>query len=251
MVDFKSHIGKKISSKPLEPSSIYDSLDRESDKGPLRPAQLAILEEWHSHRRNQNDIIVKLHTGQGKTLIGLLIAQSKLNEGVGPAVYLCPNNFLIDQTCVQARQFGITVAKADTELPSSFIDSQAILVTSVQKLFNGLTKFGIGTKSLTVPTIIMDDAHACIDAIRDACTIRLVSTSNPYAELLALFEHELQNQGMGTFADIKRGNHDAILPIPYWEWVDKSPEVAGILSKYQDSNDIKFAWPLLKDVLPE
>jgi replicative superfamily II helicase len=50
---------------------------------------------------------VKLHTGQGKTLVGLLMLQSRLNAGKGPVVYLCPDHFLIAQTCEQARQFGI------------------------------------------------------------------------------------------------------------------------------------------------
>ena len=62
---------------------IYDGLDRASDKGPLRPAQKAILAEWHEHRRDSKDVIVKMHTGQGKTLIGLLILQAKLNEDLG------------------------------------------------------------------------------------------------------------------------------------------------------------------------
>jgi replicative superfamily II helicase len=251
MVDFKKHIVKKTSAKPLVPAEIYDSLDRESDKGPLRPAQLEILDNWHSNRRKQTNVIVKLHTGQGKTLIGLLIAQSKLNEGVGPAVYLCPNNFLVDQTCLQAKQFGITVLKAEADIPQGFLDSQATLVTSVQKLFNGLTKFGVGTKSIPVGTVIMDDAHACIDAIRDACAVRLDATSGPYTQLRDLFEQELKSQGLGTFADIKRGNHDAVLLVPYWEWMDKCGEVAHILSKNQDSSDIKFAWPLLKDMLSD
>jgi replicative superfamily II helicase len=251
MVDFRKHVAKKTSAKPVIPAEIYDSLDRESDKGPLRPAQLEILDNWHSNRRKETNVIVKLHTGQGKTLIGLLIAQSKLNEGVGPAVYLCPNNFLVDQTCLQAKQFGITVVKADADIPQAFIDSQATLVTSVQKLFNGLTKFGVGTKSIAVATVIMDDAHACIDAIRDACAIRLDAASNPYTQLRDLFEQELQSQGLGTFADIKRGNYDAVLLVPYWEWIDKCHEVAQILSKHQDSSDIKFAWPLLKNMLAD
>ena len=71
--------------------------DRESDTGPLRPAQLAVLDEWFTKRRAARDVIIKMHTGQGKTLIGLLILQSKLNEQAEPAVYICPNNNLVQQ----------------------------------------------------------------------------------------------------------------------------------------------------------
>jgi replicative superfamily II helicase len=82
-----------------------------------------------------------LHTGQGKTLIGLLMLQSQLNDSKGPAIYLCPDNFLIDQTCEQAKQFGIATCQADPDLPEDFLNSEKILVTSVQKLFNSINTF--------------------------------------------------------------------------------------------------------------
>ena len=80
MVDFKKRLTNKDLPKVLDPVEIYDTLDRASDKGPLRPAQLAVLSEWYESRRNERDVILKLHTGQGKTLVGLLLLQSKLNE---------------------------------------------------------------------------------------------------------------------------------------------------------------------------
>ncbi|HIH36529.1 MAG TPA: DEAD/DEAH box helicase family protein [Methanocellales archaeon] len=75
-------------------------------KNILDPPQESILKEWYKNLREQKDIIVKLHTGQGKTLIGLLMLQSSINEGKGPAVYLCPNNYLVTQTTDQAHSFG-------------------------------------------------------------------------------------------------------------------------------------------------
>ena len=93
MVDFKKKLAVKKVKSPVEPIELYNSLDRAVDKGPLRPAQAAVLKEWHEGYRSQRDVIVKLHTGQGKTLIGLLILQSRLNDGKGPALYLCPNRF--------------------------------------------------------------------------------------------------------------------------------------------------------------
>ena len=105
MVNFKTKLSTSKIEKPVDPIQIYEKLDRASDKGPLRPAQIKILETWHSVYREKRDIIVKLHTGQGKTLVGLLMLQSKMNELGGSALYLCPNNFLVQQTAIQARQF--------------------------------------------------------------------------------------------------------------------------------------------------
>lgn len=249
LVDFKQRLAGKAAKKPTEPIELYDTLDRAHDKGPLRPAQLTVLNEWHSNHQEARDVIVKLHTGQGKTLIGLLMLQSRLNAGHGPALFLCPNNFLVAQTCEQARQFGIATCTADPELPDEFDNGTKILVTSVQKLFNGLTKFGLNRQSVAVGTILIDDAHACADIIRDACRIRIPSEEPAYNALQTLFANELEAQGVGTWADILNGKRDALLPVPYWAWLPRETEVAGILSKYADRNSIKFTWPLLKDML--
>ena len=253
MVDFKKRLGKKAVARPLNPLEIYDFLDRASDKGPLRPAQIAVVKEWNECRRNERDIIIKLHTGQGKTLIGLLILQSRLNEDVSPAVYLCPNNFLVEQTAIQAAEFGFrcVVATGDGDLPDDFIDGKSILITSVQKLFNGLSKFRLGPRSLPVGTIVMDDSHACIDAIRDACVIKLDNQHPAYAEILQLFGPELGRQGAGSYADVRQQKYDAFLPLPYWDWTDKNANVAQILSRHAQSNEVKFAWPVLKDRLED
>lgn len=68
MVDFKKRLTGKKTEKPVDPVELYNTLDRASDKGPLRPAQLAVLTEWHKDKQNTRDVIIKLHTGQGKTI---------------------------------------------------------------------------------------------------------------------------------------------------------------------------------------
>lgn len=249
MVDFKKRLGNSIATKPIVPSEIYAGLDRASDKGPLRPAQESILSQWDEKFRSRRDVILKLNTGQGKTLIGLLILQAKLNEGCGPALYLCPNNQLLTQTMSQARQFGINFTELESDFSQSFLDSESILITSVQKLFNGLTKFGIGQRSVNVQSIVMDDAHACIDSIRDSLQIKVPYDVGAYSELRSLFETALRHQGMGTFEEIANQNPDAILPVPYWEWQDKNEEVVKILSRYSNNQNIRFAWEILKDNL--
>ena len=251
MVDFKKRLSGNKVLAPTDPVALYDTLDRTHDKGPLRPAQQAVLTEWYASRREQRDVIVKLHTGQGKTLVGLLMLQSRLNDSKGPAVYLCPDNFLIAQTCDQARQFGIKTCIADPDLPEDFHNSKAILVTSVQKLFNGLTKFGINRESIDVGTLLMDDAHACSDSIREQCRIRIPREDAAYQAIRTLFEADLEHQGVGTFADIRNEKQDAILPVPYWTWIDRESEIARILAAATSRNPVKFAWPVLKNMLSQ
>lgn len=249
MVDFRKKLGNKPITKNICPEDIYNGLDRASDKGPLRPVQKQLLQKWESNYLDQKDVILKLHTGQGKTLIGLLILQSRLNRNLGPAVYLCPDKYLVNQTCEQADNFGIPYVVFNDDIPDEFIDSKKLLITTVSRLFNGKTQFGLGNKSIPISSIIIDDAHACIDYIKKSYTITLSRDSISYQQILPLFGHALSRQGAGSYSDIKNGEFEAILAVPYWEWNDKFTDIAEILSKNKDSKEIKYAWPILKDNL--
>lgn len=252
MVRFRNHIAGAAGEKKQNPREIYDGLDRESDKGPLRPAQEAVLDDWFDNRREKRDVILKLHTGQGKTLVGLLMLQSSLNAGNGPALYLCPNKFLAEQTRKQAQEFGFRHCSiGETGVPAEFSDSQSILITHVQVLFNGMTRFGLGPRSHEVGSIVLDDAHACINAIRQSFTIEIENSHQSYGEILNLFSDSLEKQGAGEFADIKAKKDTAFLPVPYWDWQDKSVEVTQILSKYTEAKFLRFRWPVLKNIISE
>jgi replicative superfamily II helicase len=172
-----------------------------------------------------------------------------LNELGEPVVYLCPNNHLVEQTCTQVKQFGVPYVAAEDDLPDDFTSGKRLLITSVQKLFNGLTKFGLGARAMSVSTVLMDDAHACVDAVRDACAIRLGREEQPYVEIVDLFQSDLETQGAGALADIRNKSFDALLPVPYWAWMDKASEVVRVLSRHTDKRSVKFAWPLLKNML--
>ncbi len=102
MVDFKKRLGQKVTEKIIDPREIYNTLDRKSETGPLRPAQSLVLGEWFENRREDKNLIIKLHTGEGKTLIGLLILYSRLNQEKGPSLYVCPNKYLVSQVVNEA-----------------------------------------------------------------------------------------------------------------------------------------------------
>ncbi|WP_159635692.1 DEAD/DEAH box helicase family protein [Sphingobacterium composti Ten et al. 2007 non Yoo et al. 2007] len=253
MVDFKKKLNKTIINKKLNPVEIYDTLDRRSVTGPLRPIQNSILNEWFTERKDDKDLIIKLHTGEGKTLIGLLILQSKINSNEGPCVFVCPNIYLVNQAIEDANKFGIPICiiEKDNMLPDEFLNGRKILVTHVQKIFNGKSIFGIGNKGVNIGSIVLDDAHACVDSIKSSFTITIDSSLNEskdcYKKIFNLFDTALQEQGMGSYLELYTKSNDSFLPIPYWEWEDKADEVISILSDFKEENFIKFTWPLLKD----
>jgi len=262
LVDFKKLLGKKKLVKDICPIAIFGNLDKESGKEYLRPPQESALNEWHKKLRAKKDTIVKLQTGQGKTLIGLIILQSSINEGLGPAVYICPDNYLVDQTVEQARSFGIKTVQfpADsTRIPQAFLNSDAILVTNCNKLFNGKSVFGVlgsGKEPIQLGAIVIDDAHKCLEVIRQAFSI-IVKREDPdgkknalYKELWALFEESLKRQAAGTCLDIYHGR-DCLMAVPFWTWYDKRKEVLEVLGKHKESEELLFVWDLLKDRLDQ
>jgi replicative superfamily II helicase len=249
MVDFTKRLKKKALEKKKNPIEIYNSLDRRSETGPLRPSQEAILIDWYENKLDNTDNIVKLHTGEGKTLIGLLMLQSKLNETEEPCLYLCPNVYLANQVKAEAKKFGIATCDIDddNDLPESFLSGKSILVAHVQKLFNGRTIFRLNNKSIKVGSVILDDSHACIDAIRNSLTIKIKKDHPAFKSIVGLFQEELSEQGEGSFLEIISGEYSTKLPVSYWSWHEKRDELARILLDNKDRNEIKFAWDVIKD----
>ena len=251
MIDFKKKINSAKIVRKTEPNALYSTLDRKSVAGPLRPAQKYILNEWYNKHHDDRDLIIKLHTGEGKTLIGLLLLQSMINSQSGPCLYICPNIYLVSQVCSEAEKFGIPYCIIDKKnnIPNEFICGDKILITHAQKVFNGKSVFGIDNNYISVDTIILDDSHACIDVIKNAQTINIKKSSNQmlYTKIVSLFSDELIEQGEGSFLDIENGDFDTFMPVPYWSWYDKRTEMLKILSSANDIQSIQFVWPLIRD----
>lgn len=267
MVEFEKYLASDELQKETDPIKIFDDLNKETGKEELWTDQKSILAEWYTKNQDKRDLIVKLPTGRGKTLIGLLILQSLLNNDEGPALYLCPNNYLVNQTIRLAESFGIRTTKfeeANKSIPIDFVNNEAILVTTCQKLINGKSKFGIkgiSREPQVIGAIVIDDAHKCQEIIREAFSIIIDSNYELYSELLALFEESLKKQDIVSYNDITRNIDEAILAVPYWNWTDNLTSVLKIISKHYDEiakkserneseNKIFFTWNLIKKHLP-
>ena len=105
-----SRISAKLNDqRSLDPIEIFQSATV-SDPGinDLWLAQGDALRDWHA-ARTEPDIAVVLNTGAGKTLVGLLVAQSLVNENSGHIVYACGSIQLIEQTATKAAGYGLEV----------------------------------------------------------------------------------------------------------------------------------------------
>lgn len=234
-----------------DPRDLFNALpEKISDLDYLRGPQDQVLAAWHE-RRDERDLVIKMNTGGGKTLVGLLIARSWLNEGIEPVAYLVPDEFLTAQVTTEAERVGI--ATTNDHRSPDYQQGRAVLVGTFQKLFNGRSVFGVGG-SLSKPAshrlggVIIDDAHACIAKAAEVFRLRVEQDSEAYSNLLDLFAGDLKAQSPNGLLDLEAGRRTAMQEVPFWAWQDKQDQVLSILHPISDSV-LKWGWPLVVDSL--
>ncbi|MCX4993708.1 DEAD/DEAH box helicase family protein [Streptomyces sp. NBC_00568] len=241
-------IGTGDSEALLRPRDIYAGLA--SRPWPyLRLEQGEVLDKWFE-RRGDRDVVIKQNTGGGKTAVGLLIAQSTLNEGIGKAVYLTPDNYLVKQVREEAAKLDI--ATTDDPYDPAFLTAQAVLVTNYQKLLNGRSAFGVvgdGKEPLDLGIVVVDDAHAALARTEDQFRLRVPAGHEAYDKLLELFAQDLRHQSANAWSALEDKDPTALAPIPFWAWADKREEVLKILRPHRTERVFEFVWPLLAEVL--
>lgn len=79
-VDFTRLSAGSAVDRATEPRRIFSALPAKNAKYSYpRDVQSEVWEQWHQ-RRDEPDLIIKMNTGGGKTVVGLLILKSCLNE---------------------------------------------------------------------------------------------------------------------------------------------------------------------------
>ncbi|HDS3853782.1 TPA: DEAD/DEAH box helicase family protein [Legionella pneumophila] len=253
MVDFNKLRDKKNKPKPIEPIEIFRRLPKPFGINDLYTSQAEVLQSWFT-RRNDHDVVIKLHTGGGKTLVGLLIAQSTLNETKEPVLYLTPNKQLLNQTLEKTKAIGINAVEYQSKegFPKDFTNANAIMVATYAALFNGQSKFGLrgNPHPQIVSSIILDDAHVAFSVVRDSFTLEIQAKEDKekYSYLTSLFRKYFDEiEKLGTFDDIVSGSESLILEVPYWGWHEQINAVHEYLKS--NTQNHKFVWPLLRDRL--
>lgn len=235
------NVDSTVVKKKVNPIEIFETLNHEIGYEYLREVQATFLKEWWTNKEKQ-DIVGIVNTGSGKTLIGLLMLYSKMNEGVGPVVYLCPDTQLVEQVINEAKLHGIPVTQitkessdSRQEIPMEFINSKAILVTTFEKMYNGHSIFGVvgtGNRDIQeVGALLVDDAHTCIKKARKQSSFVIAKDHKMYKDILGLFESDLEAQGSGALHAVKKGEKTVSRLVPYWAYQNKLEVLRGIIEK--------------------
>jgi len=246
-IDFSKIQTSETSDTVINPRDIFNMLTDKSDKYDyLRDVQTEVLNKWFTNRENK-DTILKMNTGSGKTLVGLLILKSCLNENKGPAVYVVPDSYLITQVENEAMELGIEMTNDARSV--RFIRRKAILIINIHKLVNGQSIFGVDSEGIKqeICSLIIDDAHACILKCEEQFTLNIPKKSKAYDSLFTLFHDDLKSQSETLLMDIEIDAPFVSMLLPFWSWQNNISSVVKIITAADDlDNEKLFKWPLIK-----
>ncbi len=248
-IDFSKLGGSDASDTIIEPRDLFNVLPAKAPRYQYpRDVQADVWAQWFA-RRNENDLTIKMNTGSGKTVVGLVMLKSCLNEGAGPAVYVAPSPPLVRQVLAEAQALGIETT--EDPMAARFSSGKAILIVNMHKIINGRSVFGVGDKGAQIPigSMVVDDAHASLAASEEQFAIRLASPHPAYTSLLNLFYQDLERQSPAGALEIKDGDPNRNMVVPYWSWIDKQDKALASLHAERVSDALKFSYPLLKEHL--
>ncbi|WP_165779905.1 DEAD/DEAH box helicase [Mesorhizobium sanjuanii] len=246
MINFDLFKGGGGDGTIIEPRKIFTTLTRNPKFKRPSDEQAEVLDGWFG-RRGEHDLTIKMNTGSGKTLVGLLALKSSLNEGFRPAVYITPDKYLTSQVLAEAAALGISTT--DSENDMAFMRGDSILVTNIRKIVNGRSVFGVKEKKIPLEVVVIDDAHACLQSIEEQFTIEAKSDSQLYKDLWNLFSESLRQYNAIEHSRLLSGDPAVLCELPYWIWKDRSADVASLLIKNRGLDDLQFKLDLLIDVI--
>lgn len=167
---------------PIDPLQIFSATTLRGGIEGIWDTQAEALRDWHRLHRDASDVVVQMSTGGGKTLVGLLMAQSLCNQTHGQVLYVCANNQLIQQTQQRAADIGLSPAirKGSTwDNDAVYHSGQSFCITNYDSVFNGRSQF----LRDTIAGIVFDDAHVAEGAIRKCFTLKISHGSPAFKEI--------------------------------------------------------------------
>lgn len=251
MPSLLSKLSGTSKSKPIEPREIFMTLPQKDKRYDYpRDVQTDVWRKWFD-KRDKKNVIIKMNTGSGKTVVGLMILQSCLNEGKGPAVYVVPDNYLVTQVCDEARKLGIVTTTDKDDY--NYAEKKAILVITVFSLVNGRSVFGMSQfRNYHIGSLIIDDVHACLDTITKQFSISIPSDHELYGKMLEIFGQSWKTYSEKSYTDIVELQDPHKMDIlPFWIWQENHQTIYRLLRQYDNDKNkfICFNLPLIQDCL--
>lgn len=234
----------------IDPIALFQGLRiSDSSINDLWLAQGDALREWNQNR-NVADITVSLNTGAGKTLVGLLVGQSLVNELRSLVLYVCSSIQLVQQTEEKAKGYGLPITTYFQGEYSNDLAMQgkAVCLTTYQALFNGKSVFA----NREIAGIVFDDAHTAEHILRDHFCLRISKKNfkQEYEDVCAEFTEYFHSVGKATsYGEVITGSSKDLILIPPFEVKRVRAAILNLLQESGVPNEsvTTFAWEHLKD----
>ena len=252
-MDFSKLGSTKKKSLPTNPIKLFETLPNlENTPNDLWRGQYEALTGWED-ARNKQDVLISLNTGAGKTIVGLLIAQSLINEDIENVIYICSTIDLVRQTAAEADRIGIDYTLRVQQQFSNdlFETGKAFCITTYAALFNGYSAL---RRRHFPGAIIFDDAHVAENLLRDAFTIQIDSRAHAdlFNEIAELFRPHFEELGIsGQYENtLDLSNYSTSFVAPNGLY-SRRIRLLEILRRHnvKNNNDFKYQFAWLEDHL--
>lgn len=246
------------SSVSLEtPESMFRDFSGRTIQGVLTH-QGRVLNDYQASALDKADVAIKLPTGSGKTLVGLLIAEWRRRRNAERVVYVCPTRQLVHQVVEEAsakygmRQdvlaFTNKQVDYDPGAKARFQAGEAVAVTTYGGLFNANPFFA------EPHLIIFDDAHSAENYMAGHWTLEIRRTD--YEDLFAALANVLSTV-LAPFDAKKLRNPDPRF-LDEALWVDMVParklaaieaDLIAVLDAHTADTKLRYAWSAIRNHL--
>lgn len=221
----------------------------------LRPSQDHVLSKFSADHTATPDIGIELPTGEGKTLIGLLLADWALDSGMSVA-YLTGTRQLSDQVIEQARSLQGLLAHrfAGGHYPGAHLDdyhqAQAVGIMNYWVYFNSSPRVE------PADFVIFDDAHLAEQPLAGLFTLRVPRRSANARALYEVLCDLVLQQSADSYPSLAAlrdgsappGNPPELVAFNDWASVATSASEAIAASEYlRESIDASLVW---RDLAP-
>lgn len=240
MFNFKNLTSATKPEAPTTLKELFNQLDRRTTHSTLRPVQLSAFQSLDAVQK-ERDVVLKLSTGSGKTVIGLVFAEMMRRRYPGePSVLLCPTTQLVDQVVESAKEIGVKVATFKDGTPHEALAGEVVLLCTYDRLFNAKSVFA--NRGIRPSSFVLDDVHAGVDRIRGCYTLRVPDAA--HAAITAILQPLCEPTDPAAWSAIARNSMDTPYEVPYWIWANVYKQVFSILDGMQseEEKELLFRW---------
>lgn len=226
----------------------------------LRPGQGLVLAAYADQHLDTTDLAIEMPTGQGKTLLALLIADHALARGWSVA-YLTGTRQLAERVEEEAVDLGLDVVRfAAKDYGGAKLDdyhqAQAVGVMNYWVYFNSDPKVG------AADLVIFDDAHLAEQPLSGLKTLRIPDKLGPARQLYQticglVVAHTDAYPGLHAMLDgtARPGTPPELLSFSDWTAIAGPTRDAIAASPLVTNRELKdemqYVWPKVRDHLTQ